>query len=191
MAKRLFRAAIDRLDVTVVAGDETFGRGGPVAVLHRPEEFYARIGRHQLIGFGEAYLTGAWDTEHPEGLGAFLSVLAAEMPSLVPERLQTLRGLVVRRPPRRERSSRKNSRDNIAHHYDLSNDLFELFLDPSLSYSSALFPTEHLDGAGSQDDLLPAQLAKIDRLLDQGAERAIELAAPTLLAAKRALGLGR
>ena len=36
-------------------------------------------------------------------------------------------------------SSTENSRDNIAHHYDLSNDLFELFLDPTLSYSSALF----------------------------------------------------
>ena len=39
-------------------------------------------------------------------------------------------------------SSTKNSRDNIAHHYDLSNDLFELFLDPTLSYSSALFDGE-------------------------------------------------
>ena len=33
--------------------------------VHRPEEFFLRLGRHQLIGFGEAYLTGAWDTERP------------------------------------------------------------------------------------------------------------------------------
>ena len=73
IARRLFRAAVSRLDVSVVIGEETLGRGGPVAVIHRPEEFFARIGRDQLIGFGEAYLTGAWDAED---LGGFLTVLA-------------------------------------------------------------------------------------------------------------------
>jgi cyclopropane-fatty-acyl-phospholipid synthase len=167
VAKRLFAAAVDRLDVTVHVGSETLGRGGPAMTVHRPEEFFARLGRHHLIGFGEAYLTGAWDTERPEDLASFLTVLAAELPSLVPERLQALRGVVVKRPPRRERSSTKNSRDNIAHHYDLSNDLFELFLDPGLSYSSALFPEHLLGGAARPEDLTAAQHAKIDRLLDQ------------------------
>jgi cyclopropane-fatty-acyl-phospholipid synthase len=167
VAKRLFAAAVDRLDVTVHLGDETLGRGGPAMTVHRPEEFYARIGRHQLIGFGEAYLTGAWDTARPEDLAPFLTVLAAELPSLVPAPLQTLRSLVVQRPPRREMSSAENSRDNIAHHYDLSNDLFEVFLDPSLSYSSALFPERLLGGAARREDLETAQHAKIDRLLDQ------------------------
>ena len=145
----------------------TLGKGGPAMTVRRPEEFYARIGRHALIGFGEAYLTGAWDTERPEDLAAFLTVLAAELPTLVPERLQALRAVVVKRPPRRERSSTKNSRDNIAHHYDLSNDLFELFLDRSLSYSSARFPEHLLGGAARREDLEAAQHAKIDRLLDQ------------------------
>ncbi|MBJ7356332.1 class I SAM-dependent methyltransferase [Nocardioides sp.] len=171
VAARLFTAAVNRLDVTVhVEHPEetvTLGKGGPAMTVHRPEEFFARIGRHQLIGFGEAYLTGAWDTERPEDLGAFLTVLAAELPTLVPERLQTLRSIVVKRPPRRERSSTKNSRENIAHHYDLSNDLFELFLDPSLSYSSAWFPERLLGGAARHEDLEAAQHAKIDRLLDE------------------------
>ena len=159
VAHTLFRAALSRLDVTVHVGDATYGRGGPVAVVHRPEEFFARVGRDQLIGFGEAYLTGAWDAED---LGGFLTVLAAELPRLVPERLQRLRSLVVRRPPRRERSSLANSRDNIAHHYDLSNELFALFLDPTLSYSSALF-TE----TAAEESLEDAQVRKIERLLDR------------------------
>ena len=162
IAKRLFRAAINRLDVTVVAGDEVFGKGGPTMVITRPEEFYLRIGRHQLIGFGEAYLSGAWDAED---LGGFLQVLAAEMQNLVPPPLQKLRGLVVKRPPRTQKSSTKNSRSNIAHHYDLSNDLFELFLDPTLSYSSALFEGEPL--AATAADLEEAQGRKIERLLDE------------------------
>lgn len=167
VAERLFHAAVGRLDVTVHVGDRTLGRGGPAMTVHRPDEFFARLGRDHLIGFGEAYLTGAWDTARPEDLAPFLTVLAAELPRLVPERLQRLRGLVVARPPRRERSSTRNSRSNIAHHYDLSNDLFELFLDPSLSYSCALFPERLLGGPARHADLEAAQHAKIDRLLDQ------------------------
>lgn len=162
VARRLFITAVNRLDVTVVCGDDTWGRGGPTMVIHRPEEFFRRIGRHQLIGFGEAYLTEAWDAED---LAGFLTVLAAEIADLVPASLQRFRALIAKRPPRRQKSSTKNSQSNIAHHYDLSNDLFELFLDPSLSYSSALF-----DGSLDEvtvDDLEEAQGRKIERLLDQ------------------------
>ena len=176
VARRLFEAAVSRLDVTVLVEDPhdtmTIGRGGPVMTVHRPREFFARIGRHQLIGFGEAYLTGAWDAED---LAGFLTVLAAELPDLVPRSLQRLRAMVVARPPRMHRNSKRNTRDNIAHHYDLSNDLFALFLDPSLSYSSALFDTEVLPADGHRQAAVPAegsdlhagQLRKIDRLLDQ------------------------
>ncbi|GEP37426.1 tuberculostearic acid methyltransferase UfaA1 [Nocardioides psychrotolerans] len=178
IAKRLFHAAVERLDVTVVSGEETFGKGGPVMVIHRPEEFYARIGRHQLIGFGEAYLTGAWDTREPADLGELMTVLAAEVSDLVPQSLQKLRALVVSRPPRFHRNSEDNTQSNIAHHYDLSNDLFEEFLDASLSYSSALFPSEVVDRGDHLQALAPtavptagelheAQGAKIERLLDE------------------------
>jgi cyclopropane-fatty-acyl-phospholipid synthase len=190
VARRLFLAAVRRLPVTVVVstgsttgdlGDghvATYGRGGPVMTVRRPDEFFARVGRQGLIGFGESYLTGAWDAED---LSGFLTVLAAEIQHLVPESLQRLRAVVVPRTPRRHRNTRRNTRDNIAHHYDLSNDLFQLFLDPSLSYSSALFAsdvvecgdhrraTEAGSGAGEleEQDLLEAQTRKVDRLLDQ------------------------
>ncbi|GAA5142287.1 class I SAM-dependent methyltransferase [Nocardioides marinquilinus] len=172
IARRLFTAAVSRLDVTVhldhpahAGGRETLGKGGPVAVVHRPEEFFARIGRHQLIGFGEAYLTGAWD-EGPDGdLGAFLGVLAAEMADLVPRSLQRFRTVVAQRPPGWMKSSKKNSKNNISHHYDLSNDLFELFLDPSLSYSAALFDGD--PALARPEDLEEAQYRKIDRMLDE------------------------
>ena len=164
VARSLFKGAVNRLDVTVHVGEQTFGRGGPVMVVSRPEEFFLRLGRDQLIGFGEAYLTGAWDAED---LGGFLAVLAARMQHLVPEPLQRLRALVVRRPPEGELSSTENSLDNIAHHYDLSNDLFEQFLDPTLSYSSALFTDAELERTPTRTDLEVAQVRKIDRLLDQ------------------------
>ena len=165
VARRLFTSAVSRLDVTVHVGEATLGRGGPVATVHRPEEFFARLGRDQLIGFGEAYLTGAWGTERPGELGDFLAVLAAEMPRLVPAPLQALRALVVSRPPSEHRGSKRNTRRNIAHHYDLSNDLFETFLDPTLSYSAALFDGD--PAAATAADLASAQGRKIERLLDE------------------------
>ncbi|WP_299053604.1 cyclopropane-fatty-acyl-phospholipid synthase family protein [uncultured Nocardioides sp.] len=181
IAKRLFVSAVSRLDVTVRGADgpgSTLGRGGPEMTIHRPDEFFARFGRDALIGFGEAYLTGAWD-EGPAGdLGGFLSVLSADLPRLVPEPLQRARAAVVRRPPALHRNTERQTRGNIAHHYDLSNDLFAAFLDPTLSYSSALFDADleaARDHVGSLeraaapqpgDDLEAGQVRKIERLLD-------------------------
>ena len=173
IARRLFRSAIGRLDVTVhvAAGTsypaETLGRGGPEMHVNRPDELFARIARDKLIGFGEAYLTGAWDEgpNAPVGaLGDFLTVLAAEIATLVPRPLQRLRSVIVPRIPQTHRGSRSTTRENVAHHYDLSNELFALFLDPTLSYSSALFDDPSLATAA---DLPSAQHRKIDRLLDQ------------------------
>ena len=166
IARRLFIAAIKRLDVTVTTSSgETRGKGGPAMVIHRPEEFFARLGRDALIGFGEAYLTGAWDVDESGDLGAFLQVLASDIQTLIPASLQKLRTVVVKRPPRKQKSSQKNSQDNIAHHYDLSNDLFELFLDETLSYSCALFEGDPADAR--VEDLVTAQERKIDRMLDE------------------------
>jgi len=173
IARRLFRSAVERLDVTVhlAAGPtyaaETIGRGGPEIHVHRPEELFARLGRDQLIGFGEAYLTGAWDegpSARPGALGDFLTVLAADLTTLVPAPLQRLRSVVVPRVPRTHRGDRDTTRANVAHHYDLSNDLFALFLDPTLSYSAAWFDDP---ATATAADLPAAQHRKIDRLLDQ------------------------
>jgi cyclopropane-fatty-acyl-phospholipid synthase len=173
IGRQLFRGAVRRLPVTVTEGDRTIGAGGPVMTIRRPTEFYARVGRDGLIGFGEAYLTGAWDAED---LGGFLTVLSAELPRLIPAPLQKLRKVYVHRPPRHQKSTEANARDNIAHHYDLSNDLFRLFLDETLSYSAALFGTEQLDRGSfleatpPESDAEPfaeAQGRKIERLLDR------------------------
>jgi cyclopropane-fatty-acyl-phospholipid synthase len=124
-------------------------------------------------------MTGAWDSDE---LVDFLSVLASQMESLISPRLQRLRAVAVRRIPRRHRNTRAGARRNISHHYDLSNELFGLFLDPSLTYSSAVFDAdrrrvpggagEHWEAgppryAAEPGELQRAQARKIDRLLDQ------------------------
>jgi cyclopropane-fatty-acyl-phospholipid synthase len=90
--------------------------------------------------------------------------------TLIPPRLQRLRDVVVQHQPHLHRGTTQASKRNISAHYDLSNELFALFLDPKLSYSSALFePTpgaNRLLPHATRDDLETAQIRKIERLLD-------------------------
>ncbi|MGH3309767.1 MAG: class I SAM-dependent methyltransferase [Streptomyces sp.] len=160
VAERIVRRAVARLPLRVrLAGGETLGQGGPLLELHDPDAFFRRIGHAGLIGFGESYMAGEW--EAPDLVGV-LAVLAEHVTGLVPRPLQRMRALWARRQPATQRNTEEHTRDNIHRHYDLSNDLFALFLDDTLSYSAALFrgfPT-------SWPDLAAAQRRKIDRLLD-------------------------
>jgi cyclopropane-fatty-acyl-phospholipid synthase len=131
---------------------------GPLMQVEAPEEFFTRLGRDGKIGFGEAYMAGDWDA--PD-LAAAIEPLARDIDSLVPRWWQWLRGLYDARQPPAEDNDRDGARSNIHRHYDLSNDLFGLFLDDTMTYSSALF-----DDADS-DSLTAGQHRKIDRLLDQ------------------------
>lgn len=171
LARRIFAAAAARLPLRVLGPTgRQLGGGGdertPAMTLHRPQEFFARIGAHGLIGFGESYQTGAWDAED---LAAVLGVFARRMADLVPRPLQRLRSMYVAAPPAEEDGTPENSRRNIERHYDLSNDLFELFLDESMTYSSALYADGGRAAAESDPDgrlLHEAQLRKIDSVLD-------------------------
>ncbi len=156
IARWMFVSAVDRIDVSVELDGRVLGRGGPRMTIHQPDELFARLGAHPSTGFGESYMTGAWDA--PE-LGDFLTVLAARITTLVPRPLQVLRGVVMPRPPRDERGARADTQRVVGHHYDLSNELFALFLDPTMTYSSALFES-------TDEDLQTAQERKLDRLLD-------------------------
>ncbi len=168
VARALFNTAVARLPLRVRLPDgRLFGAGSPAApvmVLHRPRQFLRRLGASGLIGFGESYMAGDWDCADLTGL---LTVFAAHVDDLVPPWLQRLRSLAVRRQPPDDAQTIQGARRNISRHYDLSNDLFALFLDETMTYSSAVF-TE-ADGApvGSENLLAEAQRRKIDRLLDR------------------------
>ncbi|MGD0374160.1 MAG: cyclopropane-fatty-acyl-phospholipid synthase family protein [Streptosporangiaceae bacterium] len=190
VARLLFARIAARLALRVtLPSGESFGGGGsdaPVLTMHRPADFYQRVGAAGLIGFGESYMAGDWDADDLTGL---LTVLARQVDGLVPRRLQWLRNAYVRRQPPDEDASETGARRNIRRHYDLSNELFALFLDETMTYSAGLFE-EDGDGrpagsghprAGPMDrvparraasrppaeaDLAAAQRRKIDRLLD-------------------------
>jgi cyclopropane-fatty-acyl-phospholipid synthase len=169
-AQRIFRRATRRLPLRVVeSGGRSYGGGGaadPVMRLVRPTSFFHRLGATGTIGFGEAYMAGDWSAEDLPGV---ISAFAAHVRDLVPAALQRLRGLVLRRQPSHDDNTLEGARRNIQRHYDLSNEMFALFLDESMTYSAALYDG---DPAASDDDLVTAQRRKIDRLLDCAGVRA-------------------
>jgi len=109
------------------------------------------------IGLAEAYLDGYWDSPDITGL---LSLLAKNRAVLKTAVYGSWRKLLAARVRHwLNGNSRAGSKRNIMAHYDLGNDFYQLWLDPGMSYSSALYRA--VDG----DDLESAQRAKYRRIL--------------------------
>lgn len=163
IAKAILQPTVNRVPVRLTFADgRTWGAGGPGSPemrIVRPKAFFARLGADTKIGFGEAYMAGDWTTGTGTDLADLLEPFAARMATIVPVPLQKFRVFADKKLPHHHRNSVQGSRRNIEAHYDLSNDLFAEFLDPSMTYSSAWFESP-------AQDLQAAQLRKIDAILD-------------------------
>ena len=132
---------------------------GPVAELHiHNPDVFARLIREGDLGFSEAYLEGWWST--PD-LQAFMDVVHEDND----EMYNSYSGMAIVRAFERMRhwmnsNSKAQAKKNISHHYDLGNDFYALWLDETMTYSSALFKT-------GQEDLEKAQLQKYASMVDQ------------------------
>ena len=132
---------IGRLDVTLPDGSTRMFGGklpGPVAdlTIHRD-----RLARRFLtagnLGFNEAYLDGDWSSRDVEALFVFfLTNRAAIEDAMLGKSWYRWWQWVSHKL---KRNSRKGSKKNIAHHYDLGNHFYKQWLDPTMTYSSALF----------------------------------------------------
>lgn len=132
---------------------------GPVAELdvHNPDLF-ARLIREGDLGFCEAYLEGWWST--PD-LQAFMDLIHADNDHVY----DGYPGMGLIRSFEKARhwlrgNSRRQARKNIAAHYDLGNDFYRLWLDETMTYSSAKFVT-------GQESLEHAQVLKYASMVDQ------------------------
>ena len=103
IADRLLRRAVVSLPLRLVYPDGTvIGAGdatAPALVIHRPDRLARRMGRYGLIGFGESYMAGEWESTD---LVAVLTTMATGLSDLVPRGLQWLRPFIPR-PPRSAR----------------------------------------------------------------------------------------
>jgi cyclopropane-fatty-acyl-phospholipid synthase len=137
----------------------TFGSGAPHATVHvRSPRAWRKLLRGSN-GLAEAYAWELWDSPDPTAVvrvaarnaGGLDRVRAKLMPLLAPaQRARTLLNTNTRRRRRRD----------IAAHYDLGNELFELLLDPSMTYSCALFERPGMS-------LHEAALAKLERVCEK------------------------
>lgn len=171
VAKQILRLVTRQIPVDVVLPDGSLlnRRGGsrtagrPGIVLQRPESFYRRLAENPKIGLGEAYTAGDWHAAEGTDLADALTPYAERLSGLLPGWMLRLRRLVDLPIPADQRGAVEHTRENISAHYDLGNDMFAAFLDPSLSYSSALFDRSR---PVADQDLEEAQLRKVDAALD-------------------------
>jgi cyclopropane-fatty-acyl-phospholipid synthase len=147
---------------------QQFGEPPETASVHghivvRDASLYRDVLLRGSIGAGESYMQGAWSS--PD-LTAVVRVLCLNMHllnaldgrALSPRKLLTAATrLSLRAWHALRANSKEGARRNISAHYDLGNDFYALFLDPTMMYSSAIFPA-------ADSTLDDASLYKIDRI---------------------------
>lgn len=149
-----------RPPVTTVYGAADGNVEVEATVVVRDERAYGAFVREGSIGFGRGYIEHWWTADDP------VAVVRFAIRNLGPldrfrNRLHRVTGWAT--DPVRSvlpRHSRERNREDIGAHYDIGNDFFELFLDETMSYSSAVFPTW-------DTGLADASRHKIDLLLDR------------------------
>ena len=139
------------------------GERRPTMDVDQPDAFFARVACSPMIGIGESYMAREWGAAEGTDLADTLAPFAERLTELIKPAFYRLRHTVLPRGLN-PANTIAGARRNIEAHYDLSNDMFQLFLDPSLSYSSALFSS--LRTAPMAADLEAAQLRKVDSILD-------------------------
>ncbi len=139
--KHLDDLKIGRL--TLIDGAETYAHGDAAHPLHavirvHDPRFYGEIAFGGSIGAGEAYMLGYWTADNLTNVIRLMCLNQSVMDNLeggyqwfTRPMLRVLHWL--------NSNTTEGSRKNIAAHYDLGNDMFQLFLDPTMMYSSAMF----------------------------------------------------
>ena len=126
-----------------------YGEGSPEAEwVIRDQSAIHRLIRNPWLQMGETYMDGAWDA--PKGLAMLLEVLLRNVPDEPPSSLfANLKRYLE------QGNGRQASRRHVAHHYDLDESLFRLFLDQDMHYSCAYFANPNMT-------LEEAQVAKCE-----------------------------
>lgn len=156
-------AKIERGQLVLLDGSmrQTFGRKTddfPVAAtLHVLDpRFYAAVAFEGSVGAGGSYADGYWTSDDLVGV---IRIFAANRKALegVEGGMARFGAFLLKAYHLRRRNTKEGSAKNIRTHYDLGNEFFETFLDPTWMYSSAVFERDDMT-------LEEAQRAKLDRI---------------------------
>ena len=153
------------LEITMPSGEFIrlgTGEGNIRATIRiKDSSFFKRCVLYGDIGFGEAYMDGIWETDSITNLISWFLLNVDNAPTVSGSSVQNVTLNILKIFNKIYHFKRANSvngsRKNISEHYDLNNDFFALFLDPTMTYSSAYFREEAMG-------LQQAQVEKYDRL---------------------------
>lgn len=172
-----FISQLQHGDITVVEGNQRFRFGDEHAVLKAvitvvDPAFYQKLVMSGSVGGGEAYINGWWRCDN---LTALVRIFALNLTTLdkLDSAITRLGRPLLKLLNWRNRNSKTQARKNIAAHYDLGNDMYRLFLDDSMMYSSAVYPDATADLASAQQHKLALicqrlQLKSSDHLIEIG-----------------------
>ncbi|MDX8348880.1 cyclopropane-fatty-acyl-phospholipid synthase family protein [Cognatiyoonia sp. IB215446] len=151
-----------RVDLVLPDGRKFRAEGpkpGHVAEVHvHNDDLFARTIREGDMGFSEAYLDGWWTTPDLMAVMDFIHDDADHIYDGFPA--QRLVRAYERLRFWMQRNSKKQAKKNISYHYDLGNEFYGLWLDDTMTYSSAIFET-------GQESTEAAQKAKYASMVDQ------------------------
>ena len=139
----------------VLIGDQTTPL---IELLIKDTTFFRKVMSGGSVAFGESYVDGLWETSDLSGLLILLANNQREMGRIL-YGFSAITKKINQLYHRARRNTLEQSKENIQAHYDLSNAFYETFLDPTMTYSSALFHSK-------EETLEQAQWNKIDRILD-------------------------
>jgi cyclopropane-fatty-acyl-phospholipid synthase len=126
--------------------------------------FFKRCVLYGDIGFGEAYVDGDWETDNISNVIKWILLNVDNAPTASGSQAQAFALNILKFfntiYHKKRANSINGSRKNISEHYDLDNNFFGLFLDPTMTYSCAYFKK---DGMSLQE----AQIEKYERLCEQ------------------------
>ncbi|MEM1154092.1 MAG: cyclopropane-fatty-acyl-phospholipid synthase family protein [Pseudomonadota bacterium] len=169
LARRVCLKLLAKLKVgslTIYDGEDTFhfGTSGnptqPQAEIHVHDRgVYRQVIAGGSIASGEAYMAGSWTSPNLVEVTRLFSANMATLDLLESKQSWPVR-LGLKLSHALKRNTHEGSKKNISAHYDLGNDFFELFLDPKMMYSAAIFET---DTTGLDE----ASITKLDELCRQ------------------------
>lgn len=144
----------------------TIGNGGGISanIEIKNAAFFKRCVLFGDIGFGESYVEGDWHTDNIVNVIKWVLLNVENAPGVSGSSTRGFALNILKIANKISHWSKANNisgaKKNVAEHYDLNNDFFSSFLDPTMTYSSAYFKEEGIS-------LLQGQLAKYERLCQQ------------------------
>lgn len=154
-----------RAEITMPDGEKiSLGTGeGDISaqIIISDKRFFERCILYGDIGFGEAYTEGYWSTPNITEVIKWVILNVEDAPSVSGSKIKAgalnVLKLLNRLQHVRRGNSQLRAKENIAEHYDLNNDFFRIFLDPTMTYSCAVFKNKEMT-------LQEAQLNKYEML---------------------------